>query len=153
MKTFLLILILTVQGFAATDPAREVENVLNQLHESATKADGKLYFTLFSSDAVFMGTDLTERWTLEEFKKYALPRFAEGKGWSYIVKKRNVTLAPLKDVAWFDEVLENKNYGLCRGTGVLVKSMGHWKISQYNLTIPIPNGVADSVVKLIQKGN
>jgi hypothetical protein len=29
--------------------------------------------------------------------------------------------------------------GPCRGSGVLVKQDGAWKIAQYNLSVPIPN--------------
>ncbi len=39
--------------------------------------------------------------------------------------------------------------GACRGSGVLVLSGGAWKIAQYNLSIPIPNDLADGVTKQI----
>jgi hypothetical protein len=52
-------------------------------------------------------------------------------------------------VAWFDELLDNKKLGETRGTGVLVKQNGEWKVSQYHLTIPIPNALASSVAELI----
>src|SRR2546428_801943 len=41
--------------------------------------------------------------------------------------------------AWFDEDLETEKLGAARGSGVLVKDGGRWKIAQYNLSIPIPN--------------
>jgi hypothetical protein len=52
-------------------------------------------------------------------------------------------------VAWFDELLESPHLGTCRGSGVLVAVGGSWKITQYNLSIPIPNALADAVVKQI----
>lgn len=130
---------------------KEVEKTLDAFHLAASKADGKTYFSLFAPEGVFIGTDSTERWTVEEFKKYAEPHFSKGKGWTYLSKKRNVDLSPKGEIAWFDEILENANYGICRGSGVLRKVGSQWKVSQYHLTIPIPNDLADKVVKLIRE--
>ena len=54
------------------------------------------------------------------------------------------------DVAWFDEKLDSASYGDVRGSGVLVKVRGEWKIAHYNLTIPIPNSLAKTVVEMIR---
>ena len=53
-------------------------------------------------------------------------------------------------VAWFDEALHNEKYGECRGTGVLRRHEGRWKIVQYNLTFPVPNAIAGDVVEMIR---
>jgi hypothetical protein len=42
--------------------------------------------------------------------------------------------------------------GRCRGTGVLRRVGGVWKIEQYHLAIPIPNALADEGVKRIRAG-
>jgi hypothetical protein len=47
-------------------------------------------------------------------------------------------------------MLDNDSYGECRGTGVLLLTEQGWKISQYHLTIPIPNALAKDVVKQIR---
>ncbi|MBV19632.1 MAG: hypothetical protein CL870_00845 [Cytophagia bacterium] len=52
---------------------------------------------------------------------------------------RNIYLNNNKNTAWFDEELSNEKYGVFRGTGVLIKTDEGWKISQYNLLLPIPN--------------
>ena len=52
-------------------------------------------------------------------------------------------------MAWFDEALDTPNMGPCRGSGVLVRGGDAWKIAQYNLSIPIPNDLADGIVKQI----
>jgi hypothetical protein len=44
----------------------------------------------------------------------------------------------------------NAKYGECRGTGVLRQIDGQWKISQYSLTLVVPNEAAAAVVKVIQ---
>jgi ketosteroid isomerase-like protein len=130
-----------------------VAQTLNDLHDAASKADGPRYFALFAPDVVFLGTDATERWPIEEFRKYAQARFDTGTGWTYTLhdRKRFITLSSGGDVAWFDELLENAKYGTCRGSGVLRKIDGAWKIAQYNLSIPIPNELALDVTKMIRE--
>lgn len=123
---------------------------LDALHEAAANAEHDRYFGLYTEDAVFMGTDATERWNLDQFKGYAEVPFGEGRGWTYTMTERNVFLGPSLDVAWFDERLQNANFGETRGTGVLVKQDGQWKIAQYNLTIPVPNDLARGLVEQIR---
>lgn len=153
MKKFLLLL-LGVAAMSQAKPAdskARIDETLTRFHEAAAKADGKTYFGLFAPEGVFLGTDAGERWTVGEFRKYAEPHFSKGKGWTYVAKTRNIDLAPKGDTAWFDEILENANYGVCRGSGVLRLVDGQWKITQYHLTIPVPNSLADKVVKLIRE--
>jgi SnoaL-like domain len=129
-----------------------ISQVLDRLHASAAKADGDAYFDLFAKDAVFIGTDASERWTIEAFRAYAQPLFAQGKGWTYKPRLRHVTLAqvPCGCMAWFDEILDNTHYGTSRGTGVLALTPAGWKIEQYALTFPIPNDMAVDVTSKIE---
>jgi ketosteroid isomerase-like protein len=129
-----------------------VARTLDDFHDAAACADGRRYFAHFAPEGVFLGTDGAERWDVAAFRAYAHPHFAQGKGWSYRATERNITLAPDGDVAWFDEALTNDSYGPCRGTGVLRRIDGAWKVAQYNLTIPIPNELAKTVVGMIRKG-
>lgn len=135
------------------EPARHdsINDTLDALHDAASKAQEDRYFRLFSDNAIFLGTDATERWTKEQFRAYAHERFSQGKGWTYTVARRNIFLSHDRRTAWFDEELNNEKYGPCRGTGVLVREDGHWKIAQYNLTIPVPNDLAETVVKMIRE--
>jgi hypothetical protein len=126
----------------------KVRRTLDRLHAAASRADGKVYFEQFAPDAVFLGTDASERWTLAQFKAYAEPYFAKGQGWTYTVTERTITREG--SVAWFDERLSNEKYGECRGTGVLVRRGGEWKIAQYNLTVPIPNDLLPTVAQQIR---
>ena len=136
---------------ADADDAVAIAHVLDQLHDAAAEADGVRSFNLFAPNAVFLGTDATERWPIDEFRSYAMKRFETGIGWTYHVRERHVYLDDDANTAWFDEVLHNDKYGECRGTGVLVKLKGAWKIVQYNLTIPIPNEIALDVVEMIRR--
>jgi hypothetical protein len=138
--------------FDRTRATAAVSSVLDQLHHNASVADEEAYFTLFAPEAIFLGTDATERWTVQEFRAYAHPYFAAGRGWTYVVRSgtRHCEFDPTGRVAWFDEILDNAHYGETRGTGVLRLIDGDWKIAQYHLTIPVPNALADSVVRMIQ---
>ena len=154
---FLMILAITLAspaGLLAQDrrAVASIDSTLNELHDAAAKAQGRRYFSLFTDDAVFMGTDAAERWTIRQFRAYAEPIFSRGSGWIYIPRSRNITIAPVacRCVAWFDELLDSKNYGTSRGTGVLLKKNGKWKISQYALTFPIPNDLAKQMTEEIR---
>lgn len=147
--TFALLCLFTSALAYADKNSEEVEQVLNQLHKMAANANYDGYFNLYSEDAVFIGTDATEVWAIDEFKAYAKPHFDKGTGWTYHPRDRHIYFSKSRDVAWFDELLDNKKLGETRGTGVLVKQNGEWKVSQYHLTIPIPNALATSVAELI----
>jgi SnoaL-like domain len=140
----------------AVDVAAEtaaVSAVLDSFHHNASVPDEDAYFALFAPNAVFLGTDAGERWPVTEFRTYAHARFEQGDGWTYRLREgtRHVTISPGGDVAWFDELLDNENYGLTRGTGVLRSIDGQWKIAQYHLTIPVPNELAREVVDMIRE--
>ena len=141
-------------GEAANTPEeRAAAAVLDTLHREAAEADGAAYFDLFTPDAVYIGTDVTERWSIAEFRSYAEPYFNRGQGWTYTPRSRSLTLAPLdcRCVVWFDEALDSQSYGTSRGTGVLVRGEdGRWRIALYALTFPIPNTLARDMTARIR---
>ena len=138
-------------GAETTPEDRAVDAVLTAFHAAAASADGKTYFSLLADDAIYIGTDASERWTAEEFKAFAEPYFSKGRGWTYSVTERNIVIAPGQTVAWFDEMLVNETYGVCRGTGVLVEEDGLWRIAQYHLTFPIPNNLSREFTQRIKE--
>ncbi len=139
---------LVPQKPAAKDESA-VAAVLDDWHKSAAVADEERYFGHFAADAVMFGTDATERWTRDEFRVWAKPHFAKGKGWSFKATKRNVSFSKDGSVAWFDESLDTPNLGPARGSGVMVRDGDRWTIAQYNLSVPIPNEVFDEVKKIV----
>lgn len=158
MKILTFISFLCVFTFASSiaakqsgDDEKAVSAVLDNLHDAASKADYKRYFNNYSTHAIFFGTDITERWTIDEFKTYTKARFEKGSGWTYKKTSRHIYFSADKKTAWFDELLMNENYGECRGTGVLILENNAWKVVQYHLTIPIPNALAREVVAMIRK--
>lgn len=135
----------------AADPATaEVGAVLDAFHRAAAEADEATYFGLLTDDAVFVGTDATERWDTAAFRAYAAPHFQGETAWTYVPEARQVTLGPGGAVAWFHEALRNPKYGAARGSGVLVATPAGWRIAQYVLSFPVPNAVAADVVGIVQ---
>lgn len=132
-------------------PNADVARVLDALHDAAAKADEDRYFSLFAKDGIFLGTDDTERWTVDQFRAYAHPFFSQGKGWTYTVAERFIDFSEDGRTAWFDERLDNAKWGRCRGSGVLVKRGNEWKIAQYNLLVPIPNDLLPEVAGRIKE--
>ncbi|MDX2115369.1 MAG: nuclear transport factor 2 family protein [Planctomycetota bacterium] len=139
------------------DPGRDhavlspVDAVLNELHDAASRADGERYFALFTPDAIFYGTDDSERWTVDQFRDYARPYFEKGQGWTYRRVDRQIFFSEDRRTAWFDERLDNDKWGRARGTGVLVRTSSGWKIAQYNLTVPVPNDLLPEVAQRIRE--
>ena len=131
-------------------PEAAIAAALDDFHLAAAQADEARYFGHLDEDAVFLGTDATERWTKAQFQAYAHPYFAKGKAWSFKATRRAITLAPDGRMAWFDEDLATPNLGPCRGSGVLLLRDGAWKIEQYNLAFTVPNGVAKEVKARIE---
>jgi hypothetical protein len=135
---------------------RAVIEALDAFHDAATSAHAERYFGAFAPEGVFLGTDATERWTVETFRVWAEPAFARRSAWMFTPFAQNVTRAPGKlgaTIAWFDEELHSRAYGLCRGTGVLRRIDGTWRIAQYNLTVPVPNELLGEVVERIREAS
>ena len=154
-----LFLVVIAAAFALAGPATAqtpeedaASAVLDAMHAAESAADGQTLFSLFTEDASYLGTDVSERWSIEAFEAYAAPYFEQGRGWTYTPLERNLTLAPhpCRCVVWFDEVLDNAAYGTARGTGVIILTEGGWRIGQYALTFPIPNALAAELTQRIR---
>lgn len=124
-----------------------VHATIDLWHKAAADANFDAYFNLMTPNAVFIGTDATENWRVNEFKDYAKPHFDKGKAWSFTAIERNVFVSKDKQTVWFDELL-NTQMKICRGSGVLTKENNQWKIAHYVLSIAIPNPKVNAVVAL-----
>ena len=120
----------------------EIISLLNQKidnwHNAASKANFDDYFNFISNDGIFIGTDLSERWTKTEFSNFSKPYFDKGKAWSFSAKERSIRLNKIKTIAWFDEVLDTW-MGDCRSTGVLSINNEQWQLEHYQLSVTIDN--------------
>jgi hypothetical protein len=140
-----------VDSSPAAPAAPAVAAALDAFHDAAARADEATYFDLLAPVSVFLGTDATERWDRDAFRTFAHPYFAKGQGWTFRPRDRHVEFSHGGDVAWFDELLDSESYGECRGTGVLERIDGMWRIRQYHLTIPLPNDLAKELVARIRE--
>ncbi len=128
----------------------DIEAVLDDFHLAASEADSERYFGHLAEESIFLGTDMTERWTKAEFQGYAEPHFSAGRGWTYVPQERHIYVGADGRAAWFDEILLNEKYGEVRGTGALVLEEDTWRIVQYHLTVPVPNDLLGTVVEMIR---
>lgn len=151
MKKILAILLLISCGQVMAH--EQVNETLDQFHQAAANADFDKYFALFADEGIFMGTDAGERWNKEQFKGFVRPFFSKGKGWLYSPTERNISPTLSNNLVIFDELLENSNYGQCRGSGILIKTGSGWQILQYNLSIPVPNDISGTIVGKIKQFN
>jgi ketosteroid isomerase-like protein len=143
----MVLMVLTVlAAMVQADEQAELTATLNNFHQAAANADMDSYFAVMTDDVVFLGTDGSERWQGQDFRDFVQSNFSDGRGWTYHSVQRNVVRAADGQTAWFDETLQNDGLGKCRGSGVLVKSGGEWKIAQYNLSVPVPNALVHDVV-------
>jgi ketosteroid isomerase-like protein len=129
----------TERASGAAASIEAIQRMLDGWHAAAARADEEAYFALLSDDAVFLGTDASERWHKEAFRAYAHPHFDAKKAWSFSALRREVILSRDGNIAWFDEDLATPNLGPARGSGVVVKQPDGWRIAHYNLAITVPN--------------
>ena len=141
-----------VPGMSLADNQRDaIDALIDGLHQDAHEGNFQTYFDRYAPDAVFLGTDKSERWTIDQFKVYAKPAFEDGHGWTYSVKERN--WGGEGNTRWFDEVLLNQKLGHCRGTGVVELIDGEWKVAHYALTMLVPNDIAAEVGTQTQRAD
>ena len=129
---------------------KQIDRVIDDWHDAAAKADFRRYFGHMAAGSVFLGTDAGERWKKAEFATYAKPHFDKGKAWTMIPSHRFVSFAPDGTTAWFDEKLRHTKYGEVRGSGVVRRIDGTWRIVHYVLSFPVPNGVSKQVIAIIR---
>ena len=145
-----LLLAYTLTLVAQAPPEQAVAAVLDDWHLAAAQADEVRYFAHMAPDAVFLGTDATERWAKPAFQAWAHPFFARGRAWSFRATRRALAFSADGRMAWFDEDLATPNLGPCRGSGVLSLDGGRWLLRQYNLSVPIPNALMAAVKAQIE---
>ena len=124
-----------------------INTLLDAWHKSASEAKYDAYFNAMSNTSVFLGTDASENWKNNDFKVFSKPFFDLGKAWDFKPVKRNIYISPEGNFAWFDELLDTW-MGVSRGSGVLSKTEGVWKIEHYVLSVTIPNENITEVIAL-----
>ena len=126
--------------------------VIDNFHDAAAHGDKTRYLDQLTDDAVFMGTDEWERWPKQpDFIDYVGSRFKDGTGWKYQSVERTIKISASSEFAWFDEVIFSASNGRFRGTGVLSRQDGRWKIAHYAMSFLIFNENWDDVIELSRK--
>lgn len=140
-------MVLITVAHAQIDEKTAIAKVLDDWHLAASNADFEGYFSRMTEEGVFLGTDATENWQNQEFRDFSKPYFDRGRAWSFTAVERNIYLGDTGDFAWFDELLDTQ-MKLCRGSGVLLKVNGTWKIAHYVLSIAVPNENVSDLIQL-----
>src|SRR5437764_7752082 len=81
-RGYLAIFLFVIAGCTTTNSKTQIDKMLDDWHDAAAKSDESRYFAHFADNAVFLGTDATERWNVPAFRAYAHPYFLQGKGWA-----------------------------------------------------------------------
>lgn len=132
--------------------AKELNVFIDNWHRAATEANGEAFFDAMAPDAVYIGTDASERWTKDQFISFAKPYFDKGKAWDFKPYDRDLHVTSNGDYARFSELLTTW-MGVCRGSGMLRKTPTGWKIEQYHLAVTVPNGIIRDFISLIDSYN
>ena len=129
----------------------DLNTKIDQWHIDASEANYIGYFNFIADDGIFIGTDITERWTKQEFSDFSKPYFDDGKAWSFLAKERTIRYNKDNNLAWFDEVLDTW-MGDCRATGIVVLYNNSWQLKHYQLSVTIDNDLMSSFLE-INKAN
>jgi ketosteroid isomerase-like protein len=146
----ILLLLVSLISSAQKQEKEEITRMLDNWHKAAANADQQAYFDAIAEDGIYIGTDATEIWPKQEFFEWSKPYFEKGKAWSFTATKRNIYLSKDRSMAWFDELLQFTG-GVFRGSGVLLKIDGKWKLKHYVLSLPVPNDKFKGVVEVINQ--
>lgn len=151
MKSFLLLICFVLVSSCAVKKPADVTVAAQSIdawHRAAATAQFDDYFDLMTNDGIFIGTDATENWQLDEFKAFSKPYFEKGKAWSFTAIERHVYRQD--QLVYFDELLDTQ-MGICRGSGVMKCQDGKWKIAHYVLSIAVPNEMVTSLTQMKQQ--
>jgi len=149
LKIRVVFAILILSKFISFGQRNEINlnDLINQWHVSAAKADFKNYFDVTTDNFIFLGTAPGERWNKSDFQTFCKPYFDKGKAWDFKPSNRKWNFSKDGNTAWFDEDLDTWMKG-CRGSGVCVIEKGNWKIAYYNLTVLIENEKIKGFIEL-----
>ena len=128
---------------------KQVNAFIDEWHDDAANAR-LAYFDKIAPNGIYIGTDKTELWNREQFKAWAKRFFERKSAWSFKAVKRNIYMSPDKNFIWFDELLDTQ-MGPCQASGVIRKTAKGFEIEHYQLSIAIPNEVADKVTRLVKE--
>lgn len=128
----------------------QLDSLVDSWHRAAAEADEDNFFGSMTPDAIYIGTDPTERWTRDEFQKWAGFAFDRESAWDFKVIERQTYMGDDRKMAWWDETLDTW-MGVCRGSGVAIYTTEGWKIKHYHLSVTVLNDNIEAFKKLNEK--
>lgn len=137
-------------GFSKKEDKSSMDVYLNKWHNDVAMFDYDAYFNFMADDFIYLGTDPGERWTKSAFSDFCQPYFERKSTWDFKTNWRNWYFSEDQSIAWFEESLATQMEE-CRGSGVLKKVNGTWKIAHYNLSVVIENEKMKKFIKLRRK--
>jgi hypothetical protein len=156
MKSLLLACCLLFAGLAhaaSADPAlvKQVDAFVDGWHDDAAHAR-MAYFDKIAADGVYIGTDRGELWQRDAFRDWARKYFEGRKSaWRFRATRRNVYASADGKLIWFDELLDTPNMGHCMASGVIRRTAKGFEIVHYQLSMAVPNEIADQVTGLVKQ--
>ncbi len=132
------------------NPVEDINKFMDNWHLAAARADADAFFGAMSADGIYIGTDQTERWYRDEIREWSKKYFDRKSAWDFKPLERQVHLSDDGQYAWLNETLDTW-MGICRGSGILVKTSDSWLIKQYHLSVTIDNDKIDGFLKVIGK--
>jgi ketosteroid isomerase-like protein len=136
----------------SSSEVKVMNDLIDNWHKAAAAAKGDVFFGSMAPNAIYIGTDASERWTKDQFVSFAKPYFDKGKAWDFKPYDRDLHVTSQGDCAWFSELLTTW-MGVCRGSGVLRKTPEGWKIEQYHLSVTVPNDIIRDFISLVDSYN
>lgn len=133
-----------------TPDSEKIHQFMDAWHEAAANADETTFFGSMTADAIYLGTDASERWKRDELRKWSERFFERESAWNFTPVRREVYFSEDGQYAWFEELLETW-MGQCRGSGVLHKGKDGWKIKHYNLAVTIHNDLIKEFIVLVKQ--
>ena len=131
-------------------PTAAINGLMNAWHKAAAVADEDTFFGSMTPDAYYIGTDASERWVRDEMKIWSKKFFDRDTAWAFTSLKRDIYFTKDGNTAWFDETLDTW-MGICRGSGVVVRTKDGWKINQFVLSICVSNNDVNKYLDIINK--
>ncbi len=126
---------------------QSLQKLLDDWHHAAATADEVTFFGMMAQDAVYIGTDASEKWYRDELKTWSKKYFDRDTAWAFKPITRSIYFSNDYKMAWFEENLETR-MKVCHGSGVLMLENKVWKIKHYVLSAAIPNEMMDDYLKL-----
>jgi len=148
----LFLLLLIPFSCIAQDTAQyrtDIHLLMDSWHNAAATADEDVFFGSMTQDCIYLGTDETEKWKRDELKEWSKEYFDRESAWSFTAFDREIYFTKDANTAWFDEKL-NTWMGICRGSGVLIRTDEGWKLKHYNLAVTVPNEKINGFIELVE---